>query len=254
MRAAPVREGSARANTTNFIPGGYRFIPAVFQYSSGVAALPGFEIQRFTFRTLVPLGEGFRQVEKIIRAAGRPLTAFCACELRSPAPLTEQGFRAFNKLYVLTLGKWGIYNGTINPVARSNVCPEIGPPAEPSFHSFSFTIKAEGARPSFVNAGSGERADGKIIRQGDTSPDGLREKARFVLGEMERRMAAFGLNWSDTTATQVYTVYNLYPFLVDEIVRRGATGPGLTWYFCRPPLIGLDYEMDCRSVRIERML
>jgi hypothetical protein len=152
------------------------------------------------------------------------------------------------------LGKWGIYNGTINPVARSNVCPEINPPEDPSFHSFSFTIKAEGARTSFVNAGSGERADGKIIRQGDTSPDGLREKAHVVLGEMERRMAAFGLNWSDTTATQVYTVYNLYPFLIDEIVRRGAAGSGLTWHFCRPPQIGLDYEMDCRSVRIERML
>ena len=252
--APHVREESAIANTTDFIPGGYRFIPAVFQYSSGVAALPGFEIQRFTFRTLVPLSEGFRQVERVITAAGRPLTALCACELRSPAPFTEEGFRAFNELYVVTLGKWGIYNGTINPVARSNVCPEISPPAEPSFHSFSFTIKAEGARPSFVNAGSGERVDGKTIRQGDTSPDGLREKAHVVLGEMERRMAAFGFHWSETTAIQVYTVYNLYPFLVDEIVRRGAAGPGLTWHFCRPPQIGLDYEMDCRSVRIERML
>ena len=45
---------------------------------------------------------------------------------------------------------------------------------------------------------------------------------------MERRLAAFGLRWTDTTATQVYTVHNLYPFLADEIVRRGAARSGLT--------------------------
>jgi hypothetical protein len=244
------------ANTTDFIPGGYRFIPAVFQYSAGVAALPGFEIQRMTFRTLVPLSEGFQRIEKIITETGRPLTSLCACELRSPAPLTEQGFRAFNEIYVVTLGRWGIYNGNINPVARSNVCPEISPPTEPSFHAFSFTTKIEGARPTFVNSGSAERIDGKtqFIRPGDTSQDGLREKAHVVLGEMERRMAALGFNWSDTTAAQVYTVHDLYPFMADEIVRRGAAGSGLTWHFCRPPVIGADYEMDCRSVRVERVI
>src|SRR4029077_15743534 len=83
--------------------------------------------------------EGFARIERIIGAAGRPLTAFCACELRSPAPFTEQGFRAFNEVYVVTLEKWGLFDGKVNPVARSNVCPEIVPPAEPSFHAFSFT-------------------------------------------------------------------------------------------------------------------
>ena len=244
------------AATTAFIPGGYRFIPAVFQYSAGVAALPGFEIQRITFRKLVPLSEGFQRIEKIITEADRPLTALCACELRSPAPLTEQGFRAFNETYVVTLGKWGIYNDNINPVARSNVCPEIDPPTEPLFHAFSFTTKAEGARPTFVNSGSAERIDSKstkFIRPGDTSPDGMHEKAHLVLGEMERRMAALGFNWSDVTATQVYTVYDFYPFMVDEIIRRGAAVSGLTWHFCRPPVVGADYEMDCRSVRVERV-
>jgi hypothetical protein len=257
MPASRTSEGSNMTNTTDFMPGGYRFIPAVFQYSAGVAALPGHEIQRITFRTLVPLREGFRRVERIITDAGRPLTALCACELRSPAPFTEQGFRSFNEIYVVTLGKWGIYNDGINPVARSNVCPEINPPAEPSFHAFSFTTNVEGARPSFVNSGSGEAIEGKsieIIRRGDTSAGGLREKAHYVLGEMERRMTALGFNWPDATAAQVYTVYDLYPFLADEIVRRGAAGPGLTWHFCRPPIIDVNYEMDCRSVWVERVI
>src|ERR1700674_743305 len=252
------------ATPIDFVPGGYRFIPAVFQYSAGVAALAGYEIRRIRFRRPVALSAGFDAIEQIITAAGRPPTAFCACELRSPAPFTEQGFRAFNEVYVVRLGKWGIFDGTgapaINPVARSNVCPQIDPPGEPSFHAFSFTTAAPGARPSFVASGSGEAVEGqasyrdRIIRRGDTGPDGLREKARYVLGEMEARMAALGFGWADTTATQVYTVYYLSPFLADEVVRRGAAHAGLTWHFCRPPVVELDYEMDCRSVRIEGVL
>ena len=130
----------------------------------------------------------------------------------------------------------------MNPVARTNVCPEIDPPAEPSFHAFSFTVAAADAAPSFVIAGSAEAREGgasyqeRIIRYGETSPDAMREKAGFVLGEMERRLAALGFGWADTTATQVYTVHDLHPFLADEIVRRGAAPAGLTWHYARPPV------------------
>lgn len=34
------------ADVRDFQEGGYRYIKAVFQYSGGVAALPGFEIER----------------------------------------------------------------------------------------------------------------------------------------------------------------------------------------------------------------
>ena len=40
----------------------------------------------------------------------------------------------------------------------------------------------------------------------------------------------------------------------DEILRRGAARSGLTWHFARPPVLDLDYEMDCRSVSIERVV
>src|SRR5215472_2794932 len=133
---------------------GYRFLPGVFQYSGGVAALPGHAIQRVRLRTLLPLKQGFERIERLITQAGRPLTAFCACELRSPAPFTEQGFRAFNEVYVVTLQKWGLFDGNVNPVARSNVCPQIDPPPEPSFHAFSFTVAAKNSSSSFVMAGS----------------------------------------------------------------------------------------------------
>ena len=83
--------------TRDFAPGNYRFIPAVFQYSSGAAALPGYEIERVRFDKWLPLADGFAQVAKYIQGAGRPLTSFCACELRSPAAFTEDGFRQFNE-------------------------------------------------------------------------------------------------------------------------------------------------------------
>jgi hypothetical protein len=147
-----------------------------------------------------------------------------------------------------------------NPVARSNVCPEIDPPREPSFHAFCFTVAAKNAAPSFVIAGSAEAKEGRsnyrdhTVRLGETSSDAIREKARYVLGEMERRLAALGFGWADTTVTQVYTVHDIHPFLADELVRRGAMASGLTWHFNRPPVRELEYEMDCRGVMSERVV
>jgi len=106
---------------SNFASGGYRFLPSVFQYSAGVAASPGYEIRRVRFRQPLPLAEGFDFAEQFIRTAGRPMSAFCACELRSPAPFTEQGFRAFNENYVGRLRTWGLLDGSANPVVAYDV-------------------------------------------------------------------------------------------------------------------------------------
>jgi hypothetical protein len=245
--------------TTDFPPGGYRFINGVFQYSGGVAALPGYRITRVRFTSPVPLDDGFGRIAEILSDFGRPTTAFCACELRSPAQFSEQGFTDFNRRYVTTLSKWRLFNGETNPVARSNVCPPIDPPSEPSFYAFSFTVPDD-TTASFVIAGSGEAMEGhasyreRTIRAGETSTDAMREKAVFVLGQMEKRMHALGFSWADTTATQVYTVHDLHPFFADEIVRRGAARSGLTWHFSRPPVIGLEYEMDCRRIMNEQVL
>jgi hypothetical protein len=239
---------------------GYRYMPGVFQYSCGVGALPGFTLERVRFSRVVPLKEGFARVAEIIKAAGRPLTAFAACELRSPAPFTEQGFIDFNEIYIKTLEEWGIMKDRVNPIARSNVCPKIDPPSEPGFYAFSFTTVAPNAPASFVIAGSGEAAEGKgdyrdnTVRLGDISPSGMLEKAKYVLGEMERRMSAFSGDWSQTTGAQLYTVRDVYPLLESELGRRGVFRNGLTWHFNRPPVVDLEYEMDCRRVHVERVV
>jgi hypothetical protein len=239
---------------------GYRYIPGPFQYSAGVAALPGFAIERIRFPEAVPLDAGFARIEQYLKHSELPLTAFCACELRSPAPFDDEGFRAFNRVYVGTLERWGIFRDETNPVARSNVCPEIGPPSVPSFHAFSFVVPSSASRKSFIIAGSGEAQEGsgpysrKTVRFGDTSSEAMREKAIFVLGEMEKRMDALDATWRDTTGVQVYTVHDIHSLLGEEIVRRGAASHGLTWHFNRPPVSGLEYEMDCRCVQTERVI
>lgn len=249
--------------TTLFAPGNYRYIPAVFQYSGGVIAEPGFAIERVRFHRPVPLADGFERIAAIIRGAGRPLSSFSACELRSPEPFSEAGFKSFNELYVGTLVKWGISDGTSNPVARSNVCPEIEKPGVPSFHAFAYTVPVrtgDAASRSFIVAGSGECPEGRgnyrdhIIRRGDQSAGGMAEKARWVVGEMERRLGALGVTFRDTTASQLYSVFDPHPFLAEILVGRGAMSSGLTWHYCRPPVVDLDFEMDCRGIALERVV
>jgi hypothetical protein len=115
---------------------GYRFMPGVSQYSCDIAALAGYTIERVRFADPVPIKAGFDRIAAILKAAGRPLAAFGACELRSPAPFSEEGFKAFNEVYIKTLVEWGIMKDGVNAVARSNVCPKIEPPTELCFRAF----------------------------------------------------------------------------------------------------------------------
>ena len=46
--------------------GSYRYIPGPFQYSAGVAALPGHAIERVRFANPVPLIDGFARIEAFL--------------------------------------------------------------------------------------------------------------------------------------------------------------------------------------------
>jgi len=244
------------ADIIDFPQGGYRYIKGVFQYSAGVAAQPGFEIERVRLPHPLPLAEGFAAAERYMKAVGRPTTSFCACELRSPAPFSETGFQDFNKQYVATLEQWGLYKDGINPVARTNVCPVVGAPAVPVLHAFSITTPTQSKRPSFIIAGGGEAQEGRanyhdtIVRLGDTSLEGMRDKVRYVAAEMERRLAALGFGWADAISVQAYTMHDIGPLMIDELVRRCSTDC-ISWHLCRPPIVNLEYEMDVRGAARE---
>jgi hypothetical protein len=237
-----------------FSKGGYRYIPAVFQYSSGIAAEPGFEIERVRLLKPLRLADGFAFVERHISGLGRPSTAFAACELRSAAPFTEQGFHDFNREYVKTLQRWQIYEDEKNPVARTNVCPAHGKPTEPVLYAFSYTVPASGVRRGgFIVAGGAEVRAGnasyaeRTVRNGETSSDAMREKLQFVVGEMEQRLAALGFAWHDAVSTQAYTVQDIGALVGPELAARGVLPGGLNWHFARPPVVGLEFEMDVRG-------
>ncbi|MBK8065094.1 MAG: hypothetical protein IPK29_14415 [Betaproteobacteria bacterium] len=247
-----------------FAPGGYRYVRAVFQYSGGVAAEPGYEIERARFLKPLPLAEAFAAVEAHLKAIGRPTTAFAQCELRSPEPFTDQGFFDFNKVYVGTLARWGIYKDgdpLMNPVARTNVGPEYDKPAGPSMFAFSYTVPAPNARRgTFVLAGGGDAREGgpsyrdRIVRLRDTSPEGLREKVSFVIAEMERRMKLLGFGWQDAVTTEIYTVQNVGHLVGELLAARGAAAGGVVWNYTRPPVVDLEYEMDVRGAAREIVL
>jgi hypothetical protein len=238
-----------------FADGGFAFLKGGFPYSQGVVALPGYAIERARFRKPLPLAEGFTRIRKYLKGLGRPLTAFCACELRSPRPFTFAGFQEFNEGYVAVLREWKLVRDGLNPVARSNVAPAHGAPREPCFHAFSYTVRPGDGRAGFVLAGSGEWPEGggfpeDIVAGDDVSAEGMAKKTRWVLDAMDARLKSLRVQWGDATVAQVYTAER---FDMDLVQRR--VGPAsVLWHWARPPLEGLAFEMDVRGVSIERVL
>jgi hypothetical protein len=241
-----------------FQSGGYSFVKGGFPYSQGVRALSGYAIEHARFAKAVSLTQGFGAIEAHLRSLGRPRTALCAAELRSPKPFSMNGFKQFNEGYVDTLRQWGLFRDGLNPVARSNVAPDIDPPTEPSFYAFSYTVRAQVAN-SFVVAGSGEWPEhgtfpDDIAARGDVSVPGMHAKARCVMDTMTRRLSGLGASWAAVTAVQVYTVHDIHAVVREDIVPRAGNGAGITWHYCRPPIEELEYEMDVRGVAIEHIL
>ena len=239
--------------------GNYRFLPGIAPYSCGVVSAPGFEIVHVTLHRPVPYRDGFARIEQFLAAAGRPKAALCAMELRSPRPFSFAGFAEFNAAYAAILESWGLFVDGQNPVARTNVAPEIRPPSEPSLYGFSYTRKSVRAQPpTFVVAGAGELPEGRlaqefIVAYGDTSAEGMHSKAHFVLDLMENRLHGLGVDWSSVSDTDLYTIHSLDRLLPGLVLQRlGIAGEhGVQWHFSRPPIEGIEFEMDLRGVRTD---
>ena len=234
--------------------GNYFFLKGIAPYSAGVVAAAGFEIVHVRLRRYVPLGAGFDTVEGYLKRAGRPLQAMCGMELRLPKPFSFTGFNQFNAGYIDVLKKWNLHLDGMNPVARTNVAPEVNPPGEPSLYGFSYSVPSKAARKTFVVAGAGELPEGSlepndVVRRGESSAGAIQEKAHFVMGLMEGRLRGLGVGWSDVTVSEIYTVHDIRPFVEQELLRRLEEGGahGLTWHYSRPPIESIEYEMDLRG-------
>jgi hypothetical protein len=239
--------------------GDYRFLPGIAPYSCGIASAPGFEIAHVTLHRPVPYRRGFEVIEQQLASDGRPKAALCGIELRSPSPFSFEGFAEFNSGYARILEGWGLFVDGVNPVARTNVAPEVEPPGEVMLYGFSYSRPcAASLAPTFVVAGAGELPEGVlkaegIVRAGDISSEGITAKAAFVMDLMERRLRGLGGDWAAVTAIDIYTVHAVGPQLPEIILRRAepAGMHGVRWFYSRPPIVGIEYEMDLRGVRTE---
>ncbi|MBL8815792.1 MAG: hypothetical protein JNL58_07155 [Planctomyces sp.] len=241
--------------------GDYSFVPGIAPYSCGVISSPGFEIVHVTLRNMVSWQAGFELIRQVLRDERRDQTALCAVSLRSPKPFSFAGFSEFNTEYEAVLRSWGVFVENLNPIARTNIVPETLPPAEPSLFGFAYTRPCPPSlSPTFVVAGAGELPEGFLNRDcihclGDVSPDGILAKSRFVLNLMSTRLQSLGTGWQEVTRTNVYTVYPVND--VVERVLEPAIGPasrlGISWFYSRPPIEEIEYEMDVRGVRCEKL-
>lgn len=241
--------------------GNYSFLRGIAPYSGGVRANPGYEIVHVRFQKPVELKAGFTAVREHLGANGRPVHALCGMELRSPKPFTFQSFTDFNSGYIQVLKEWSIILDGVNPIARTNIAPEAEAPRTPALYGFSYTVHSNSSRPAFVVAGGGELPEGSlkpedVVRRGDTSPEGLKEKVRFVMGLMTERLKGMNVSWDLATVVNMYTVHPVCGILADEIIRPMglASLHGLTWHYSRPPIETIEYEMDLRGVGRELTL
>ena len=244
--------------------GNFHFLKGIVAYSSGVAANEGYAIVHATFRRPMPIGAGFASIARHLQQAGRPMQAVCAIELRSPRQFTFEGFSAFNNTtYRELLDRHDLLVSRSNPIARTNVVPELNPPPEPSCYAFSYTAPVPGvaARRDFVVAGAGELYEDeldprRIVRPNETSDGALREKAAYVMQRMALRLLALDASWDDVSVANIYTAFNMFQWLRAEMLATigDASAHGVRWHYTRPPILGLEYEMDVRGVSTEIFL
>jgi hypothetical protein len=242
--------------------GNFRFVPGSATFCNGVVADAGYGLVHVSLRRPAPLAHGFEIASRHLTGAGRPMAALCGVELRIPAPLSFQDFGSLNAGYIALLEQHGLSLDGKGTATRTNVAPlpAAAAPAEPSVYGFTYTVPEAQAsgRAAFIGSGIGELRPGpaareSLVRPGETSPEAMREKAEFVMGEVGAQMGRLGVSWDDVTRLNVYTAHALEGYLQDVILAPmgAAAVHGAHWYLSYPPVIDLEFEIDVRGAAAE---
>ena len=247
--------------------GNFSFVPAHGTYCKDVLPHSGFQLVHATFVQAVPLVGGFAAIQAHLAGCGRTVQALCGLELRISEALGFPDFDSFNRTYVALLDQYRLRNtdgeATLATMTRTNVAPETpaAKPSEPSIFAFSYVVPGSrsAGRKSFVCSGSGELAGtgrDSIIALGDTSPNGLRAKAHWVMQNYDQRIAGLGLSWADVTCVNLYCVHPPASFFEQEMlhVMGRHAGLGVHWHYARPPIIEIEFEADLRGAALEEYL
>ena len=118
-------------------------------------------------------------------------TALCGVEPPSPRPFLVRRLRGVQRRLSRLLKDWAILVGDDNPIPRTNVAPV----AARAFRARALRLRLHGARhdartrrsssPAPARCATARKGRRESCRHGDTSPDGMRDKARFVMGVMQ---------------------------------------------------------------------
>ncbi len=237
--------------------GGLRFAPGGQVFAAGAVAAEGHGLVHAVLDPWLPLDEAYAFVEAHLRSLGRPMQALCGMELRLPRQLSREEFDAFNQPYVQRLIEWGLLVEGRNPVSRTNVAPAMDPPEQPMLHGFTFSTPGLDGRRDFVMAGMTETGPGgRVIALGDTSPAGLREKVRHVIEAVSRRLEGLGRRFDDASHVEFYSALPAEGLVTDLLIPAidAAGRRGLRWHFGRPPVAGLEVELEARRASRETVL
>jgi hypothetical protein len=235
--------------------GNFRFLAGdgTHPFCQAVIADPGFEIVRAQLQTPLDWRRGFELVERQLAEAGRPRSALCSVELRCREPYTPDRFAAFNAEYGALLDGWGLFVDGLGATTRTNVAPDVAAPAGQMLFAFGYTVPAAGGGDTFVISGAPESDH---VRPGESSPAALREKTADIVRVLTARFDALGQSWHAATQVAVYTPHDALAAVRAELVP--VLGPAaidaLRWYFSRPPIVGLELEIDARRLRRELRL
>jgi hypothetical protein len=233
-------------------PGNYRFLRGTGElpFCNAVIAEAGYEIVRAQLERPVPWREGFRTIEAHLAGLGRPRQALCSVELRCTRAYTRDGFAEFNVGYANLMRDWGLFVDGFGCTTRTNVAPEHSPPSEQVLFAFAYTVPTAGVRPSFVLAGAPE---GPSVRPGETSAGALAEKVEDAVRVLSGHLEALDQRWDAVNQVAVYTAHDALPAMRDGLLPK--LGPaalnGLRWFISRPPIVGLEIEIDARRVGTE---
>lgn len=239
--------------------GRYVYAPGIEPYSGGVRATAGFEVQHVALSERSSWRDGFVTIERYLDQRGLQRDVLCGVELRCPQPHSFDGFIDFNHDYRSLLASWDLLVGDDNPIARTNVAPVVGAPSETQLAAFSIVVPSELERTTFVIAGAGDLVDQADLRpeaivRADAGGEEWAARIAQVMTEMEARMTALEVGWDLVTTIDVYCASAEWAASAGNAVveRAGpAAANGLTWFLAHPPIIGLSYEMDIRSVANE---
>ena len=137
---------------------------------------------------------------------------------------------AFNGEYLAQLDAWQLLKDGSSPLARTNVAPASGAPSRPAVLAFSYTVDSRSSAETFVVSGAAEVPDNAsgpqdVARLGDTTPDALLEKLRFVVAAVAERVGALGAQWDNAVAVHLYTAHDLAFSLVREVLSERGIVP-----------------------------